>query len=1110
MSPFRRTAAGCLSKGIKPGKAPKKGKPLRLLLPLAPPFLVLLLLLPSGCLTTETGTGETEAPSPDESAEKAAETADKPKTSRLNTLIGENNISELEKLLKVDVDVNKQDSSGQTPLHHAVENQSLRIIKLLLLQGADPSIQDSRGATPLHIAVKTNQDKAVRLLAEAGGPFLLTDGRGESPLSLALRNNPSLVEPLVPPSRIAEEDSQGSRAIHYAAEMGNPESAGVLLDKGADVNARNLEGKTPLDLCLAFRESRDHAETAFFLIRRGARRMPNSPWEYLFQLVPGKKWNTRFSYGNTAMHLAASRGHLGILKYLLEQEADPNLRNNPGSTPLHEAVRANELEAVQILIDAGGEVNATDYNQNTPLHTALSPGAELAIAEYLLQEGAEADAKNHYGNTPLHLTIMRNLPVHFAEKLIQAGADVNSRNKTGNTPLFEAVKQNIQPVAQMLISHEADLFARNNGGDTPMTLALSSGSEVVDWFLAEENINIRDNEGNTPLHLALQIDADQEVLMLLLARGANPNARNRRGSSPLHTAVNRERIPAVSLILDKGGDLFISNNEGETPLLLAFRKGSAFVESFMDQAALQSRDNRGNTPLFHAVSWDFPEMARLLIQLGSDVNTQNTNGAAPLHQAVRSESPVSAALLLEQGADLYARDNLGNTPLHDTVKWQTREIASILLDNGADINTKNMNGNTPLHEAAAQGKQSMTAFFLQHGASPDIRNSIGNTPLHEAAGERHSGSAAVLLDRGADLSARNTDGHSALQLAVQSGAPDIIRLLLQGGADIFAENRHEETPLSLAMEGGAAQLKWVVTRDTVNRSDNRGQTPLHSAVVEKADPAIIKELIEMGARINARNSNGDTPLMIALSMKAEETAKILLEAGADTSGTRLDSPGDDGPSSSLVHDVLHKGDKHLQGVVVETALGDDQIGIGFGRLNEFIVAGTHHLQVLLHHRLRGTSPLHDVPLHPADKPDIIRGVHKDLQINQIPDPFVKENHNPLKDDQPFGLQTNGLLPAAVVDKVILRHFHRLPLLQPAQMVLHQQGIKGLGMIKIEGRDIGIADELSRLIVVVLGDKNKIRDNLRDLPDNGSLSGTGTSGNADQLDRLTAEIPIHSP
>jgi hypothetical protein len=133
------------------------------------------------------------------------------------------------------------------------------------------------------------------------------------------------------------------------------------------------------------------------------------------------------SYGKTALHWAARRGHEATVQLLLQARAKVNARDIHGETPLHEAASSGHEIVVQLLLQAGEEVDAKTPDGETPLHKAARWGHE-AVVQLLLQTGAKVDAKNTTGETPLHQAAWSEQGA-AVQLLLQTGAEVDARDQ---------------------------------------------------------------------------------------------------------------------------------------------------------------------------------------------------------------------------------------------------------------------------------------------------------------------------------------------------------------------------------------------------------------------------------------------------------------------------------------------------------------------------------------------------------------------------------------------------------------------------------------------------------------------------------------------------------
>jgi len=230
--------------------------------------------------------------------------------------------------------------------------------------------------------------------------------------------------------------------------------------------------------------------------------------------------NAENNQGNTPLHYAATRGHLQVIKVLVEERnpyrANVNAQNNDGGSPLHSAAYNGHKDAVAQLISSGADSNVEDNKGNTPLHSAACYGHKDAIAQ-LISSGADSNAENNEGSTSLHYAAFYGNKDAVAQ-LISSGADSNVEDNKGNTPLHYAVYQDHQEVARLLVYGKADVNSKSLKGWTPLKYAAYKGeSDIVDLFVTGRRYQSSAyNPEFSPLNIAV-LKGHLEVVKILVA-----------------------------------------------------------------------------------------------------------------------------------------------------------------------------------------------------------------------------------------------------------------------------------------------------------------------------------------------------------------------------------------------------------------------------------------------------------------------------------------------------------------------------------------------------------------------------------------------------------------
>ena len=246
-------------------------------------------------------------------------------------------------------------------------------------------------------------------------------------------------------------------ALHAAVRAANLSEVKRLVLAGADVNARDAMGSTPL------------LEASW----------SGDPNIVAFLLAHGAGVNIRHAQaGSTPLQYAVLTGRPAIVKLLLSSGANVDLLYRNGQTALHVAASRGNTEIVELLVRARASLSALDSNGNTPLEDAVLNGRATAVAA-LIRAGADISPRHSDGRGPLQEACIKGYP-DIARALIDAGADPSQRDRSGQTPLDLAVAYKNAAVVAMLLracAHEPRFQAEL---DEAMELATLRGqTELV-------------------------------------------------------------------------------------------------------------------------------------------------------------------------------------------------------------------------------------------------------------------------------------------------------------------------------------------------------------------------------------------------------------------------------------------------------------------------------------------------------------------------------------------------------------------------------------------------------------------------------------------------------
>jgi cytohesin len=533
-------------------------------------------------------------------------------------------------------------------LYVAVDENHLDVAKVLIAKGADVNAKGNNGKTALHSAVKNRNKDMVQLLLDKGAEvdFFAAAALGRMDRMRALLDaNPALV---------SAQGDKGWSPLHMAAVGGSREAAELLLAKGADANATDSDGMTPLhvankavaELLIAKKAnvnswSRDNADLWYddgvhpagqwTPLHRAAFEGRTEVAEVL--IAAGAAINERDADGATPLYLTAQRGQSGVAAALLAAGADVGIRTKHGATPLYIASLRGHAAVARLLIANKADVNAktNDSFRYTPLYRAAE-GGHKDVVELLLASGADVNAVDALGRTALQMVAERGDPeVAAVLRAYVAKASGSSgqvaKSPADNKAFFTAISNSELAVVRAGIeSHPDWLEATTPLGVTPLEVAAASGDKDMVEFLLGKGAAV--NVQNAAALWAAVTTGHTDTMRLLIAKGANVNAKGPGGQVPLHLAVMMGKKDVAELLIASGADLNIRTTQGSPPFQLP----------------------AGVTPLYLAAGFGRLDLVTLLLAKGADVNVKDEKGGTALDIAIKTKHKEIADLLLKHGA----------------------------------------------------------------------------------------------------------------------------------------------------------------------------------------------------------------------------------------------------------------------------------------------------------------------------------------------------------------------------------------------------------------------------------------------------------------------------
>ncbi|KAL4998443.1 ankyrin repeat-containing domain protein [Aspergillus recurvatus] len=765
--------------------------------------------------------------------------------------------------------INQRDEEGRTPLFHACRLGHLQSVSILLQAGADVHIADRNGETPLHACAVfraqckypdlrrcqvhdgnwrkvQDEDEAlgvdgiVRALRAHGADILARDQHKRTPLDVAVQ--------------YANEEM-------VAALLGDTEEALQSLPEGSKVPSLNGAGH----LLLAARHGRTASIVDGIMRNNGLDLDPVDTYRWLLKL---RAYDAIQALARLGMAMVVGRGSPHTSKDFLQDliglglseqlETLGKMRQGTqwinGTAP---DLRNGQTEFAPFLILAA--------RRETPSVDLLKVIVETFHADLNIQT-YEYD----YGSGERKL-----IPQHSPLSILAKG------------------EHWWQPEGLLyLLQRGADPDLCNGKGQSPLHIAAGGGyrrKSIVRTLLENgANPNQVDSDGNTPLSLAA---GDVELVQLLLQHGADIHL----GSNPiLFTAITKQDVNTVRIILETGIDCNKPFSE---------RRSSPEPEPNPEDDSVQDL-------VYGDADFGFGRNKR-----EKEKDHQRMLLCRPLHYACharfnkvsdREKAVEVVELLLAHGADPFLSVDLSGSKdavIHDAI-YQWGILEPFLAEQNLDLERRDGQGRTMLLVACSPVKKDGHTWDWTMNAGPP-KAALPNVSI------RRSDAIRRLCHMGADVAATDANGNTALHLLLtaipQDGSSrgdkfpywdELIAFLLAQWPEMTRQcNKQGYTPFHVAAEQGQVELLTFLAERGSNplEPDPNGNTVLHNLAVMLAKDrgkdtlSVFDAFAARGLDINARNSNGETPLFRCISSfscelgvyHAQSVIEGFCERGAD-------------------------------------------------------------------------------------------------------------------------------------------------------------------------------------------------------------------------------------
>ncbi|XP_046543960.1 serine/threonine-protein phosphatase 6 regulatory ankyrin repeat subunit A-like [Haliotis rubra] len=546
------------------------------------------------------------------------------------------------------------------------------------------------------------------------------------------------------------------------------------------------------------------------------------------QLFPDD-WIKSHDTKHCILHYACFMGNNDIIKRLLPH-CDINRRAGNGWTPVMFAVTGGQMDSLKLLVDHKADITLCDAMNNNLLHLACQ-----------------------YGNISL---------VQYVERTLKKSntCRINSRGVNGWTPIMHATVAGKNDIFDYLVKQgRSDLTLRDSNNNTVLHLAcMYANKTIVNSLLPSTDKDCQGKNGMTPVMCAL-LSGRMDVFNLLVSQNADTALTDDDNNSLLHLACLFDDIPGILLTKI---DADTQGNQGWTPLMKAAVNGAKHAFDQLDKAKadLHPKDDNNNNILHLACHGGHVSIVKHVLTM-YDINSRGNKGWTPVMYAAASGVKDVFDLLVSSGADLSLKDDYSNSVFQSACVGRNLSIVECLLPK-SEVNSSDYLGRTALMEAAESGHIRVFDFLGSQKNHLIQTDDFNNTVLHFAC---EGGNVDILqhLLTTADLNARGTNGWSPVMVAARFGKSDVFNLLVSKEVDLTLKDDHGNNMLHLACQGGSMSItEHLLPLFDINSRGQDGRTPVIYAAVNGVK-CLFDLLVSGGADTSLKDDHNNSVFHLA-------------------------------------------------------------------------------------------------------------------------------------------------------------------------------------------------------------------------------------------------------
>ncbi|XP_046543054.1 serine/threonine-protein phosphatase 6 regulatory ankyrin repeat subunit B-like [Haliotis rubra] len=600
----------------------------------------------------------------------------------------------------------------------------------------------------------------------------------------------------------------------------------------------------------------------------------------VFEILVGKRCNMSLldNKDNNILHMACYGGQIAIVKRVLSLDiVDINSRGHIGSTCVMVAAHRGKIDLLKYLVSKGGDVSLLEKAGDNILHIACR-GGNVEMVKYIIsQDIVDVNSKGRdartVGMVAAHLGY-----TNIFDLCACAGCNLSAVDAQGNNVLHVAILGgHIRMVKHIFAQRIVNINSRGMNGKTPLMFAAFEGHrKVFDLVMSEGgNASLVDKNDDNILHWVCRGGHAEMVKYVISLNFVDINSRGHYGRTPMMVAAANGHRRVFDLVMSKGGDASLVDKNDDNILHWVCRGGHVEMVKYvisLNFVDINSRGHYGRTPMMVAAANGHRRVFDLVMSKGGDASLVDKNDDNILHWVCRGGHVEMVKYVISLNfVDINSRGHYGRTPMMVAAFKGHREVFDLVMSKGGDASLVDKNDDNILHWVCRGGHVEMVKYVISlNFVDINSRGHYGRTPMMVAAFKGHREVFDLILSEGGDASLVDKSGDNTLHFVIRGEHVEMVKYVISlNFVDINSRGHYGRTPMMVAAANGHRRVFDLVMSKGGDASlvDKNGHNILHLASW-KGHVMMVKHILSKTfVDVNAKDKYGATAAMIVKRTK---------------------------------------------------------------------------------------------------------------------------------------------------------------------------------------------------------------------------------------------------